>query len=265
MSLDANPVSLGDATKKSQYDLLHTGLTELYGGLYGTAYTKTLTNESYTILDDDGFQWFILSGTLTANRTATLPTLAANLGRVIRFIDISIHGAYRWIIDGEGSETINGFTTIESMYDGEWNYSIYGQAAEWKKIGGTSFYTVPEDKRTTIIPTFSTFGSTWNDCTPGTPAGTRSIRAQVLMKMVGDSTTDAILTRFRKNGSSQTDSPFVVERRIGYLNLAAEIQEFTDFEVELDTAGVFEYRDLGRSGGGAATGSIVASLIGGSY
>jgi hypothetical protein len=95
---------------------------------------KTISNEAYTILDDDGFTVFILTGTLTADRTVTLPTLADNRRRRLIFIDKSTHDTYKWVIDGEGAETIHSLATIESALDSEFIVELYGDAAEWKVV-----------------------------------------------------------------------------------------------------------------------------------
>lgn len=101
---------------------------------YSKSGPKTLSNENHTIADTDTYTVYILSGTLDANRTVTLPTLADNQSRFLQFIDISTHGAYKWILDGEGAETIDGFTTIEFAFACRWSYTIYGYSTEWKSI-----------------------------------------------------------------------------------------------------------------------------------
>ena len=73
------------------------------------AYIKTLTDESYTITDTDGFDTIILSATaLGAERTITLPTAADNIRRRIKVLTLNAHGTYQLVVDGEGAETING-------------------------------------------------------------------------------------------------------------------------------------------------------------
>jgi hypothetical protein len=59
----------------------------LAGSDYKTlkAKVKIVTNDDYTILDNDGYEW-ISVGCGLANRTVTLPTLADNIGRVITIV-----------------------------------------------------------------------------------------------------------------------------------------------------------------------------------
>jgi len=69
----------------------------------------------YTITDVDGVQVIESDPTITRN-TITLPTLADNLGRPLRILNIA-DGLT--MVDGEGSETINGnlTMTIFNKYD----------------------------------------------------------------------------------------------------------------------------------------------------
>lgn len=85
---------------------LNGTLDEINGKVFGII-TKA---GSYTILDADLDGTFIFSGA-SANGTFTLPTLAANLGRKIRLINNDT--TYGLTVAGEGSETIDGCTTIQ--------------------------------------------------------------------------------------------------------------------------------------------------------
>lgn len=75
-------------------------------GVRTSPLTKTA---SYTVLDDDPD--LILVGALSAHATITLPTAADNAGRTITVLLAGDPGAYNVIVDGEGSETINGAAT----------------------------------------------------------------------------------------------------------------------------------------------------------
>jgi hypothetical protein len=70
---------------------------------------KTVTDAGYTILDDDGFDVIRVS-TGASDRTVTLPTLADNVGRSLTIMKLD-YGLGDVIVDGEGSETINGVLT----------------------------------------------------------------------------------------------------------------------------------------------------------
>lgn len=133
MSLDANPVALGDATKKSQYDVLYDGLREAYAGLNGTSFTKLLSGGDYTVLDDDYFARVLVT-TGASDRTVTLPTAAANTGRII-LIGKTDSGAGAVIVDGEGAETVVGFSTFVLWFQG--NYiELFCDGSNWIRVGG---------------------------------------------------------------------------------------------------------------------------------
>ena len=75
----------------------------------GVRTTPLMKTASYTVLDDDPD--LILIGALSAHATITLPTAADNSGRTITVLLAGDPGAYNVIVDGEGSETINGAAT----------------------------------------------------------------------------------------------------------------------------------------------------------
>lgn len=64
---------------------------------------------SYTITDTDPD--IVVIGVISAHATITLPTAADNIGRIITVIIDGEPGAYNVVVDGEGSETINGAAT----------------------------------------------------------------------------------------------------------------------------------------------------------
>ena len=86
----------------------------------------------YTITDTDGYS--IINVDPSARKvTVTLPTLADNLNRKIQIIVGTAGGDV--VIDGEGSETINGLASIllGGQYD---NLTIIGCATEWRILSG---------------------------------------------------------------------------------------------------------------------------------
>lgn len=101
------------------------------GGLY--PYTKTVSTEDYTILDDDHYV-FILVTTGASNRTVTLPTASANSGRVFYILKVD-SGAGEVIVDGEGGETIEGFTTVRLVNQYDW-IGIIGDGSNWLRFSG---------------------------------------------------------------------------------------------------------------------------------
>ena len=88
---------------------------------------------NYTILDGDGFTTILVDDT-SSDRTITPPTVAANSARVIRIKNISTNGG-DVVVDGEGSEEIDGETTL--LLNSE-NDVVVMQSigASWKIIGG---------------------------------------------------------------------------------------------------------------------------------
>ena len=80
-------------------------------GLKQTSRIKSLGDASYTVLDNDGYDTFSATSTLTADRTVTLPTAAENLGRSIEFYRTDT-ADFHLYIEGEGSETLSGRTRL---------------------------------------------------------------------------------------------------------------------------------------------------------
>jgi hypothetical protein len=98
--------------------------------------SKTLSSvgksADYTILDNDTYD-YILTTTSTSTITHTLPTLADNQGRVIWF-EKTDNATGKLVIDGEGSETIGGLTSIEIAFQGD-VVGIVATTSEWKFVG----------------------------------------------------------------------------------------------------------------------------------
>lgn len=83
---------------------------------------------SYVITDTDNYGTIIVEDT-TADRTITLPTASANTSRKIKIV----HGASqagKVIIDGEGSETING-ELAQYLYKKYDSISVQSDGAKW--------------------------------------------------------------------------------------------------------------------------------------
>lgn len=112
------------------------GLT-LTGGPIKRAILSKTANYTITDLDPD----IVVIGAITAlnHTTITLPTAADNIGRIITVIINGDPGTKNVIVDGEGSETINGATTktnsdiysyLRLLCNGTgWN--IIGSAGTW--------------------------------------------------------------------------------------------------------------------------------------
>ncbi len=74
---------------------------------------KVVSSANYIVLDGDGYE-VVLVTTGASDRTITLPTASANKRRQLTIIKAD-SGAGKVIIDGEGAETIDLFTTIELL------------------------------------------------------------------------------------------------------------------------------------------------------
>lgn len=95
---------------------------------------NAVSSADYTVLDDDGY-YLIAVTTGNSNRTVTLPTVADNTDRVL-VIQKADSGTGTVIIDGEGSEAINGSTTktLVSQYE---HMTIKSNGSAWAVVGGT--------------------------------------------------------------------------------------------------------------------------------
>lgn len=102
---------------------------------------NSVSSADYTILDGDGYDTILVS-TGASDRTITLPTAADNIGRKI-FIKKTDSGAGKVIIDGEGSETIDGALVKNILYQYE-SYGIVCDGSNWlvtevDYLGDTSY------------------------------------------------------------------------------------------------------------------------------
>jgi len=95
--------------------------------------TCHVNGADYTVLDNDNYVYLKVT-TGAVDRTITLPTLADNLERVllIEKIDTGIGSV---IIDGEGAETIDAYTTITTRG----KIAIIGETSEWKTLYGNPY------------------------------------------------------------------------------------------------------------------------------
>lgn len=113
----------------------------------------TVTNGDYTVLDDDGYD-LILFSTGSTTRTLTLPTASANSGRVIT-IKKTDGGSGYVIIDGEGSETVDGTLTKSLFFINNFRQLV---------CNGTSWFVVAEK-----------IDSDWINWTPISTIGTTNV------------------------------------------------------------------------------------------
>ncbi len=88
------------------------------GTVTGIDGTTTAKSADYTVTDTDRIRTVMMT-TGGSNRTVTLPTAADNAARIITVIKADA-GAGNCVIDGEGSETIDGAAalTLRNQYGG---------------------------------------------------------------------------------------------------------------------------------------------------
>lgn len=95
--------------------------------------TTSPKSADYTVTDTDSLT-VVLMTTAGTDRTVTLPTVADNLNRaiVIKKVD---SGTGRVIVDGEGSETINGLTSLTLVSQYDW-VRVVSDGTSWHTMGG---------------------------------------------------------------------------------------------------------------------------------
>jgi hypothetical protein len=98
---------------------------------HGQTGVYTSTDESYTVLDGDGYKTILVS-TGASNRTPVLPTAADNAGREITFKKIDTGAGYV-VIEGEGAETINGTANFTLNYQYDW-VTLVCDGTAWHSI-----------------------------------------------------------------------------------------------------------------------------------
>ena len=137
-------------------------------GVSGGESVIVKSSTDYTILDSDGYTTIFVS-TGASDRTMTLPTLADNQNRRIRFKKTD-SGAGKVIIDGEGSETIEGATTytlneqynevVIQAYSTEWAIlNKYMQPASMVRLSGGNGHGSTNTKIRRFTTTVQNVGS----------------------------------------------------------------------------------------------------------
>lgn len=92
----------------------------------GTINTHSISSD-YTILDNDGYELFLVDVS-SKDVTLTIPTLADNLERKISAKIVTGGGSL--IVDGEGSETLDDYTSLALREAG--NYiELVGTSGKW--------------------------------------------------------------------------------------------------------------------------------------
>ena len=163
----------------------------------------------YTIADGDGSShYFITTG--ASDRTITLPTLADNIERSV-FIMKADTGAGKVIIDGEGSEAINGTLTWE--LNGQYQYlHLIGMANEWKVL---DHYGPVYRATDTTVRSQAASANVWYNLgsfnLAGVPVGTYQINYMVV---AGVSIVASIGTTLSKTNNTEDDKKFTVTQYV---------------------------------------------------
>ena len=109
-----------------------TGAAHVTGILYAPLVSTATKTADYVITDTDELNTIFVDPSARAC-TITLPTLAANLNRIIDIKNIATGG---WVnVDGEGAETINGLAGF-IMYTAGDHISVVGETGGWKILSG---------------------------------------------------------------------------------------------------------------------------------
>lgn len=128
------------------------GTVTSYAPLVQVRY-NSVSSANYVILDNDGFEQILVT-TGNSDRTITLPTGADNDGRLLTINKVDT-GTGAVIIDGENSETINGYTTV-TMYNQFNTITVLCDGANWQVVSATL-----DTKWILFTPSWSANTPTW--------------------------------------------------------------------------------------------------------
>jgi hypothetical protein len=175
--------------------------------------THAVSEANYTITDDDGY-CLIAVTTGASDRTVTLPTAADNNGRLLVVMKVD-SGAGKVTIDGEGSETINGNTSVYLREQYE-TITLISETDEWFSLDeGSHIDDVANTERVTTEYIFTAdneldYTSDIADSTTVTISELPSNTVEILVQARADSTSAGSGNagiRFKRN-SSDTDTYF---------------------------------------------------------
>jgi hypothetical protein len=112
------------------------------GTVTGIDGTATAKSADYTVTDTDNIRTILMT-TGGSNRTVTLPTATDNTNRVLTIKKVD-SGAGTVIVDGEGSETIDGATTktLPAQYT---FISIQCDGSAWHIVDESEQFGVPNN------------------------------------------------------------------------------------------------------------------------
>lgn len=118
----------------------------------GSLSNYAVSSADYTVLDNDSYDVLRVT-TGAATRTITLPTAADNVGRILYVLKVD-SAEYFVIIDGEGSETINGVAS----------FTLYGQySALVIQSNGTSWDVLGYNPSACVLTASTTFSALTGD------------------------------------------------------------------------------------------------------
>jgi hypothetical protein len=204
---------------------------------------------NFTITSTTNKTFFPIT-TGASDYTITLPPLAQSLGRVIT-ITKDDSGAGEVTIDGNGAETINGFSSLylASQYD---SITLIATTSEWIRASGVfqpvsgqpslgKLHMIAEASRVNWDVNDSTITDTWEECdlSARVPNGTTA-----LYGVMNVSTTNAadLAVICIRDGAGSTTSVSKTETLACAAELgAANTQIFASVTIKA-TNGVFDYR-----------------------
>lgn len=179
---------------------------------------NAVSSSDYTVLDNDGYRHIHVT-TGASDRTITLPTAADNTDRVITIKKID-SGAGTVIADGEGSETIDGATTL--VLPSQYNTITL-------VCNGTGWHCIEKTIHGKYTPTVTNVGNLTNITAGGTYY---SVNGRCV----------SISGRFTADLSSAGTN-------VGRISLPATIGSI-NFTSASDVAGVCSYFESGQSSSG---------------
>lgn len=162
-----------------------TGVVTTFVPTIKSSVKSVTAGNSYTVLDNDGFDVVLVATGTSSNSTITLPTAADNAGRrlLVKKTDTA-SSTKTVIIDGEGAETIDGAATLTLL-------NQYDEAVI--VCDGTAWYRFSAPKAgiwTTYTPTIGNLGG-------GDPTG---YTVGAFYRLVGDSLE--VMFQFAKSGTA---------------------------------------------------------------
>lgn len=149
-----------------------TGVTTLTGGKRVGVHAEDTT--PFTFSDTDGIEYLLVTTGASAF-TVNLPTAADNTGRIITIRKVDT-GAGKITVDGEGSETIDGNTTVGIWYVNNF-LTLLCTGSAWLIVGAPPYIRLPVNTArysSAATPAASNWTAGW-DISSYIPIGAKSV------------------------------------------------------------------------------------------